>query len=183
MAGFHIASMSGFDLDSDFTEYSERFENFLIANKIVEEELKRATFLATIGQPAYKLLRSLCQNDTKNKSFEQLVALLRNHLQPAPNMIAERYKFYKRDRKTGETVSAYIAELRRLSEHCKFGELLNDYLRDKFVCGLNSERVQQKLLSMKELTLEKALDIAASFETASVIQGVVLDQASAVRIA
>ena len=41
--------------------------------------------------------------------------------------IAERFHFYKRDRKTGEIIHEYVAELRKMSEHCSFGENLNDY--------------------------------------------------------
>ena len=161
-----IALMSEFEMGTDFTEYSERFENFLIANRITEPALKRATFLAAIGAAGYKLIRSLCQNSTSDKSFEQLVTVMKQHLQPTPNVISERYRFYKHDRITGESVTTYISELRKLSEHCQFADKLNEYLRDKLVCGLNSERVQQKLLSMKDLTLEAAIDTAVSFETA-----------------
>ena len=92
---------------------------------------------------------------------------MQDHLQPKPNQIAERYRFYKRDRKTGETVADYIAILRKLSEHCEFGDKLEEYLRDRLVCGLNSERVQQKLLATQDLNLKKAMDIAIGFETAS----------------
>ena len=92
---------------------------------------------------------------------------MKNHSQPAPKTIAERFRFYKRDRKGGESVSIYISELRKLSEHCEFGDKLSEYLRDRFVCGLNNERVQQKLLCFKDLTLKKASEKAISFEVAS----------------
>ena len=163
------ASMTAFDIDNgeDFTEYSERFEMFLLANGIAEADRKRAVFLATIGGPAYKLLRSLLGESVKTKPFADLVKAMKDHLQPEPNQIAERFHFFKRDRKQGESVGDYIAELRRLSERCGFGEALNTYLRDRFVCGLASERIQQKLLTVKDLTLEVALSTARSFETAS----------------
>ena len=36
----HVARISEFDIDNDdVTEYCERFENFLIANKITEEAM------------------------------------------------------------------------------------------------------------------------------------------------
>ena len=35
------------------------------------------------------------------------------------------------------------------------------------MCGLNSQPIQQKLLAIKDLDLEKALDIARSFETSA----------------
>ena len=121
-----IAWISELNLDSDdFIEYAERFDNFLIANKIINEDLKRSTFIATIGGPVYKLLRSLCQNDTRSKTYKQLVDLMTDHLNPKPNEIAKRSSFYKRDRKSGESVNEYVAELRRLSENCNFGENLD----------------------------------------------------------
>ena len=64
------------------------------------------------------------------------MSILKEHLNPTPNTIAERFYFYKRDRRTGESIHEYVAELRKMSEHCSFGETLNDYSRDHFVCGL-----------------------------------------------
>ena len=97
------------------------------------------------------MLRGLLGVDVKTKTFDEIVAALKDHLQPAPNVIAERYKFNKRDRKHRETVNAYIAELRKYSEHCVFGMGLNEYLRNRLVCGLNNQPIQQKLLAVKEL--------------------------------
>ena len=56
----HVARISEFDLENDdIIECCERFDNFLIANKITDENLKKSTFIANIGGKAYKLLRSL----------------------------------------------------------------------------------------------------------------------------
>ena len=138
----------------------------MTASKIEDPALQKAYFLATIGGPGYKLLRSLSGNDTKSKSFADLIKLMSDHLNPKPNPIAQRFHFYKRDRKSTESVNEYIAELRKLSEHCGFGANLSEYLRDRFVCGLNSESVQQKLLTMKTLSLDTALETARTFEAA-----------------
>ena len=163
-----VGSMAPFDVENeDFTEYSERFEMFLQANAITGDERQRAVFLSTMGGPAYKLLRSLVGDSIRTRKLAELVKDLGDHLKPAPNEIAERFRFFKRDRKHGESVNDYVAELRKLSEHCAFGDQLNVYLRDRFVCGLNSESIQQKLLSLKELDLAKALNMARSFESAS----------------
>lgn len=60
-----------------------------------------------------------------------------------------------------------MAPLRKLSEYCEFKEYLNDALRDQLVCGLRSETIQKRLLSLKDLTLDDAFDIAVSEETAA----------------
>lgn len=53
-----------------------------------------------------------------------------------------------------------------MSEHCQFQNVLNDALRDRFVCGLSSVAIQRKLLSEAYLTLKKASDFALSMEMA-----------------
>ena len=89
-------------------------------------------------------------------------------------MIAKRFKFNSCVRNVSESVSMFVAELRKLMEYCEYRELLNDMLRDRLVCGINDERTQQCLLSKgSTLTLEKAFDIALSVESA-IIQTAVI---------
>ena len=151
----------------DITEWLERLEQWFIANELNDNaDRKRALLLSNVGARGYKLLRSLAQNKPNEKSYAQLKTLLTEHLSPKPNEIAQRYVFYKRDRRTGETVKDYVAALRKLSEHCNFADKLEDHLRDKFVCGLNDERLQQKLLATQNLTLKVAVDNAVAMEAA-----------------
>ena len=98
-----------------------------------------------------------------------------NHENPKRNPIAERFQFNMRNRKTGESVSQYMAELRRLSQYCEYGDSLDSVLRDHLVCGINHDRTQQRLLSEGgNLSLQKAMDISLSLESvikqAAVIQ-------------
>ena len=45
--------------------------------------------------------------------------------------------------------------------------MLTERLRDQLVVGLKSESMQKRLLSEKDLTFEKAVDISTAMETAS----------------
>ena len=117
------------------TEWVERLEQWLVANAIGDGDKQRALLLSNIGAKGYKLIRSLSQNQPTAKSYQQLKDLLLEHINPKPNEISQRFVFYRRDRKTGETVKDYVANLRKLSEHCNFSEKLEEHLRDKFVCG------------------------------------------------
>ena len=91
--------------------------------------------------------------------------LLRDHVTPKPIIIAERFRFHKRNQLQCESVNAYIAELRKLTKFCEFGLNLNDTLRDRFVCGLRNDQIQKKLLTIRELSLDRALEIAVAMET------------------
>ena len=54
----------------------------------------------------------------------------------------------------------------RLSTHCDFKSYLNEALRDHLVCGLRSESSQRRLLAEKDLSLQKAMEIAQGMEAA-----------------
>ena len=61
----------------------------------------------------------------------------------------------------------FVADLRKLTEYCEFGDSLNDMLRGRLVYCINHERIQQRLLSEgSSPSLQKALDIALSLELA-----------------
>ena len=96
-----------------------------------------------------------------------MLRLLNDHLSPKPLVIAEHFRFHKRDQKEGESITVYVAELRKLTEHCKFGGTLNDALRDRLICGIKNENIQKKLLSVSNLTLQKATEISSAMETAA----------------
>lgn len=65
----------------------------------------------------------------------------------------------------GESISPYVAELMRLSEHCDFGQGLNDVLRDRLVCRLLNKGIQKKLLT--EEKIKRAFGGTVSMETAA----------------
>ena len=156
----------GFEAD-DITEWIERLEQWFVANDIEDVTRKRALLLSNIGARGYKLARSLSQNDPTSKTYSELKKLLLDHINPKPNEISQRFVFYRRDRRSGESVKDYVAQLRKLSEHCNFANNLEENLRDKFVCGLNDAPVQQKLLATKGLTLGMALEISVAMEAAA----------------
>ena len=96
-----------------------------------------------------------------------MVRLLNNHLSRKPISTAERFRFDKRDQKEGESISEYIAQLKKLSIHCNFKASLNEKLRDRIVCGVRNTQIQKRLLSEKDLTYDKAVEISIVMEAAA----------------
>ena len=170
MAGL-LGKIEPFDQTVDeWPQYVERLEHFFKANGIVGDENKdkrRSTFLTVVGAAPYKLLRSLlAPKKVDDKTFEQLTEILANHYSPPPSEVVQRYRFNLRMRAPGESVATYVAELRRLAEFCNYGDSLKKMLRDRLVVGMNHERIQERLLAEKDLTFERALDIAQGSEEA-----------------
>ena len=150
----------------NISSYLERVELFFTANGVAEDK-RVPVFLSVVGATTYALLRDLLAPDKPQaKNIDVLFETLRDHYEPKPLVIAERFYFYQRSQKTTESVSEYVAELRKLCARCEFAEFLNDALRDRFVCGLNNAVLQKRLLSEKNLTFTKAVEIAQGSEAA-----------------
>lgn len=151
-----------------WSEYVEILEHFLALNSITEESRKRSFLLTSVGPETYHVVRGLCQPENpRDKTFGELCTLLSSHFSPRPSEIVERFRFNSRNRKPEESVQEYLTELRRLSEHCEFGNTLDNMLRDRIVCGINNVTIQRKLLAEVNLTLKRAVTIALAQEAAS----------------
>ena len=159
--------MPVYEDEEDWIEYSERLDHFFKGNGVTEEEKKRSLFLTACGSKVYSLVKSLiAPTKPEEKSYQELIDVIKDHLQPKPLVVAERYKFHQRSQREEESVSQFMAAVRKLSEHCEFGTFLNDAIRDRFVCGLHSRNIQEKLLTESNLTAKKALEVATSMEAA-----------------
>ena len=163
-----IGKIDAFDeANDDWNAYVERMEQYFIANEI-DKDKQVAVMLSLMGNKTYGLLRNLAAPAKPSTlSFKTIVDTLQKHLSPKPLLIAERFRFHKRNQLEGETVSTYLAELKKLSLNCEFGTNLNDALRDRLVCGLHNELIQKRLLSEPDLSLAKGSEIAFAMEAAA----------------
>jgi hypothetical protein len=99
-------------------------------------------------------------------SFKEIVEKAQAHYSPKPSPIVKRYEFTTRRQGEDESIATYVAELRKIAEHCAYGPVLSDMLRDRLVCGTHNKITQRRLLQESELTFEKALEVALSTEAA-----------------
>ena len=98
--------------------------------------------------------------------YKVLLDKTKEHFAPAPSCIVEHYKFNTRVQQLDELVATYIAQLRVLSTYCEFGEMLEDMLCDRIVCGISDARIQRRLLAELRLTYAKAVQLSQSMEAA-----------------
>ena len=107
----------------------------------------------------------------KQKTMAELTTFHKEHYKPKTLIIARRFYFHHCDQVAHETVAEYIAELRKLATPCKFGEYLDQALRNRLVCGLRSEAIQKRLLSEADLLLMKAVTTIQSMEVVDLARG------------
>ena len=116
-------------------------ENVAANRRIVQQ--RKAIFLTEVGPEVYSVLSNLLSPaKPKDSTLENTIRRLKDHYDPAPLEITESFHFGMRNQNPGESINDYILALKKLSIHCNYGEFLNRALRDRFVCGLNSAKIQ-----------------------------------------
>ena len=152
---------------SGASSYAERLVHYFVANDIEAEEKRRSILLTAVGPSTYRLLKTLASpKKLEEFTFKELVKLAASHFDPKPSPIVKHFEFNSRCQKKGETIAVFVAELRKIAEHCDFWPVLSDMLRDRLVCGTNVKTIQRRQLVEPGLTFEKALETALVAEAA-----------------
>ena len=59
----------------------------------------------------------------------------------------------------------FVTGLKMLAASCEFENFTSQLIRDQLIARCNSKKIQERLLTCKDPTLEKAIDIAKNIET------------------
>lgn len=163
-----IGKLSEFNLSTgSWSTYVERLEQYFVVN-VVKPEMHVPTLIACVGDETYELMVDMCNPKKPSEcKYDDLVELVRRHLQPTPSVLAERFKFRNRIQEGNESVAQFAVALKRLARTCQFTINLDENLRDQFVCGLRSEATRQRLFCECSLTFSMAYDRAVALESAA----------------
>lgn len=84
-----VGAVAPFDSDSQmWEEHCEVLDHLFVANDIKEAERKRAVLLSSVGAQTYALMRNLLSpNKPGDRTYEELVKLLKDHFQPKTSEI------------------------------------------------------------------------------------------------
>lgn len=151
---------------SDWQVFTERLEQYLEANEIPAEK-RKALLLTSIDEIVYKTLHDVCHPMLpKDKTYDDLMQLLNKQYIVRKSTHRERVTFYTAKQVRYETISAWFAHLKKLSVDCKFGENFDAVLLDRFISGLRSSAILDRLCEEDPtLTLAKAVEIATDKES------------------
>lgn len=119
--------LQAYDERQSWEDYVEIMEHYFTANGIQDDKMKVSIFCSTVGVSTYRLPKSLClPKKPQECKFTEIIRQLNKHYEPKPTEATESLKFGKRDRKAGETIQVYVAELRKIAEHCNFGTFMKE---------------------------------------------------------
>lgn len=163
-----------FKNNEDWPKWIRRFERYRIVTGLDEKEgsLQVNTLLYTMGDEADDILKSFTFNKGEDSKYDVVKAKFDKHFIAKRNVIFERAKFNMRKQEQHETLDNFITSLYGLAEHCNFGILKNELIRDRIVVGIIDQKLSEKMQLDPSLTLEKACDIARQSESVKKQQGI-----------
>uniref|UniRef100_A0A5S6QAL9 RNA-directed DNA polymerase n=1 Tax=Trichuris muris TaxID=70415 RepID=A0A5S6QAL9_TRIMR len=157
-------SLEQFDVQSGsegWDQWTERFEIFAEANHVPEAD-RSILLLNHCGPEAYRLMREAVAPDKPSaKSFNELVQAVKEKLDPIPGVYAARAAFYARTPQPGESVAAFMTELRRLAVRCQFeatptvNDRVDSQLHDQLLTGMAVAEMRRHVLRGPKLTLKE----------------------------
>lgn len=169
-AGFVAAVPSTFTFEpydkhkSKWSRWVKRLESAMLIFGVPAAS-KLNMLLYYMGAETYNLLCDhLSPIEPETKSYDEVVAALDGYFDPEPLEMVELWRFRSRNQREGETITEFITALQREAKHCKFDTYLQKALRNQLVFGLRNQRIRSRLIEERELTFDKAKDIALSME-------------------
>ena len=121
-------------------------------------------FYYIIGQAGRDAYNTMTFTDEEINKLDILFLRFETYCKPIQNVTVERYRFNTRAQESQETIDQYVTELKLRAKNCSYGDLEDQLIRDRIVCGIKSEEVKQRLLRTENLTLDKAIAICRADE-------------------
>ena len=160
MASFQLRQPDPFDFkDPDsWPKWKRRFLQYQEAAGLTSASHTRQinTLLYCLGEEANEVLTSTNITEEERKDFKTVIEKFDSYFQVRRNIIFERARFNQRNQLPGESAETYISELYRLVEHCEYGDLRDEMIRDRLVVGIVDKKTSQQMQMDPALTLEKA---------------------------
>ena len=110
-----------------------------------------------MGDKADDILSSLQLAEDKQNDYDEVKDAFDGHFVGVHNVIFERAKFNKRSQEVGESAENFITAVHMLAEHCKYGVLREELIRDRIVVGIRDAKLSEKMQLNPKLDLSTAI--------------------------
>ncbi|KAK3932742.1 23S rRNA (uracil(1939)-C(5))-methyltransferase [Frankliniella fusca] len=152
-----------------WTSYEARLKYALEAAGFEQDSDKKKAFVSILNSEIYEALeRELYPTAVTDAqaTFPALLAALEERCGISePSAAVAEQELYSRVQKEGETVRAWLGDMRRLAALCKFSaETLPNRLRTQLVRGTNDSDARLLLARKGNTSYEKVLEILMGFE-------------------
>ena len=141
-------------------KWIKRFENYLVAVNITNDERKQALLLLIAGEKVHEIYDTIQGDadkyvDTKNK--------LTDYFQPMKDTHMAVYHFRELTQSATEKIDQFVTRLRALGKQCDFANM-DDEIHGQILQKTSSKSLRREILKHPRWTLKDVLDEARSVE-------------------
>lgn len=160
----------------EFSSFIERVHYFFDAHKITDDaenaKQRKGIMLCALGPATLDLLHDLMYPERPaDKTFDEIVAVLKSHFEPPPNATLGGYKFLQCKQKKNQSIAEFVAELRKTAKHLDYpANFLERVIRDQLYSGVRNNEIREKIIEeslqapKQSLTLQQTIAIARNIE-------------------
>ena len=150
-----------------FADWFEQFEEHCLMMNLDQATTKRMLVLSLVDD-AFVLLKSTMYPASpldQNVQYGDVCRVLFSHYSVCKTQPVARLEFTQVRQGESESVQQFITRLQNATKFCDFGEELGSRIRDQFIFGLYSHKLQMKLVKQAHLdTWAKLSQYAISLE-------------------
>ncbi len=172
---------------ADFRTWRDHFEGYANVLRLKTEcDLtgRRTMLRSALDSSWSKLWTTQMLKILPDDDIEQILDHIRAYIRKQRNPVLDRRDFYRRSQRTQEKIDQFYADVKDIYESCEFGHedlkcencgelcghgkmLREEFLRDKLLFGMLSEKHQEKVLEipLQDLTLEKTHTLIQAMES------------------
>lgn len=183
MASYQVQPPENFTFTKpeEWPKWIKRFERFRIVSGLnkKDETVQVNTLVYAMGNEAEDIFHSFGLGEEDAKKYDTVNGKFQEHFVSRRNVIFERAKFNQRKQPEGESADSFITALYTLVEHCEYGQLKDEMIRDRIVVGIRDSKLSEKLQLNPKLKLEEAINQARQKEAVQKQQAIVRNDLSA----
>ena len=160
--GIQIPGQFNFSKPEKWSKWKRRFERYRIVTgldkKTKTEQINMLIYC--VGDQADDTFPTLKIEDKERENYDSVMGSYEVHFIVKRNTIYERARFNERKQREGESVDDFIMALYLLIEHCEFGALWDELLRNRIVVGIRDKKLSEHMQLDSGLDLKKAITMA-----------------------
>ena len=163
-----LCGVQPFKVGADATSVGQRwerwkssFELYVAASGITCDTQKRALLLHCAGSEVQDVFNTMTDTGTK---YEDALSKLDAYFTPKKDIPWERLQFRRTLPLRNESVENFVIRLKQAAKSCEFGDDISNQIRDQVLDKWTEVEMKRKWYSEKNLSLDKLLEIARSYQ-------------------
>lgn len=98
-------------------------------------------------------------------TIEEIFKKLKEYYEPKYNFVVEQFKFFRRDQEEAESFDKFLREIKMIAKLCDFETLEDNIVKVCIVLGVKNLALQERLLRVPDLSLDKTIEHCKSAAT------------------